>query len=361
MRNTPAKGSKSPNKPNTVKGKPGKLNDSGAGLQNINDRSRYIKAGLMAVAGFSGIGLWAYLDNRDNNDHQDKTASVVSSDPKTTEPKKERREKVEPKLKGTAIIPYQIDQQRMDAGIEEKYQEMIKMQEYWRQISLSALAQFKDADPMMPKLYELLEKKSFYTLPMGPKVTVRAITGSYERNKEELFLPDPTKFEIVYMPEIYAKDMPAPILTEAGGRTMRVAANFKCREWLGIMLAHELSHVHDMIIGGENPHDKSQYLEGEVKAHLLETKLLRAWNPEVFEQLIRSADKLQNTPGATMQDFYNIIETLYPLDDPYVGYREGSLANASVLISSQFELAQKKGASHSDLGQIYQQIVAGNR
>jgi len=74
--------------------------------------------------------------------------------------------------------------------------------------------------------------------------------------------------------------MRSSIITEPNGRTVRVATLFRSREWLGIMLAHEMSHVHDGIVGNENSHNRDEWLAGEVKAHRMEMDLLKHWNPK---------------------------------------------------------------------------------
>jgi hypothetical protein len=61
-----------------------------------------------------------------------------------------------------------------------------------------------------------------------------------------------------------------------------------------------------------------------------------------------------------MRDFYKIANSLYPLGPDDVSERESSLGTASVLVSSQFEMARKKGATEKDMEVLYQHL-AGSR
>ena len=159
------------------------------------------------------------------------------------------------------------------------------------------------------------------------------------------------------MPSIYAGNMRSSILTEAGGHTMRIAADFKVEEWLGIIGIHELSHVYDMQYLGENSFNPNEYLLGEVTAHKLERDLLRNWNPEAFNLLVEYGyPMLEN---GRMNDFFNLAERIYPLSSDLLSPRERGLALASVQISVVFEAMERSGASDTQLGQAYERVARG--
>jgi len=291
-----------------------------------------------AVAGVLGLAGVCILSGPDKS----KTDTSVSSG--LLVPEKPRS-----KLTGTAIEPYKPQG-------DEEVEQMKHLQEYWKKVSLEALNRFINADPIMPRLYEFFEKNAEFSIPMGPVATMHFSSGDTAKAIGEIPKSDNQKFEVVFMPEKYADGMKSSIITENHGRTMRVAANFKCKEWLGIMLAHELSHVYNLLIEGEDPYQEQQYYAGEVKAHSLEMRLLRAWSPEVYEELIRGTQNLDRKSGAKMKEFDEMADRLYPLESPYVGDREGRLGYASLLISAKFELARRRGATDKDLEGLYKYL-----
>lgn len=294
-----------------------------------------------AIAGVLGLAGVCMLNGPDKTRGQSANTSVSMM---TSTP-----EKRPPELTGTPIESYKVQ------GTEQTDQRL-RFQEHWKKVSLEALARFKNADPVMQKLYEFFEKNAEFSIPMGPVTTIHLSTGDEAKAIGKVSVPDDNRFEVVFMPEEYAPGMKSSIVTENHGHTVRVAATFKCKEWLGIMLAHELSHVYNLIIEGEDPYDEKQYYAGEVKAHSLEMKLLKDWNPQVYEELIRGTQDLDHKSGVTMKEFGEMIERLYPVESPYTGKREGNLAYASLLVSAKFELARRKGATDKELEGLYKYL-----
>ncbi len=233
---------------------------------------------------------------------------------------------------------------------------MIELQEYWKRISLEALEGFRNADPKVAELIQFMSENAEYSIPMGPVVT-QMIFKNQDPQEAMAKHNNPRRFEMVYMPEEYAKGMPAPILTQPDG-TMRLATNFRMKEWLGIMLAHELSHEYDLKMNAENPHEKGEYLAGEVKAHLFEMKLLKSWDPKTYEELIKRGTPLFESVqrGASMDKLMRLINALYPTTFEYVSERESSLGAASCLVAIAFENARAKGKTDKDLELVYQDI-----
>lgn len=194
-----------------------------------------------------------------------------------------------------------------------------------------------------------MQEKAFYSIPTGPVVTQHLMEGT--TNPELLMKQAREGFEIVYMPDQFAAAMPSSILTEGGGKTMRIATTFKSKEWLGIMLAHEMSHVYDQLIEGENSRDENQYLAGEVKAHLFEMKLLKSWNPQAYEKLISAG--IPMIRSGNRNGVMNLARSLYPLEPGQVSQNEASLGSASCLVAVYFEDAMQRGATPEQLKGVY--------
>jgi len=230
---------------------------------------------------------------------------------------------------------------------EQRMTTLMSFQQEWQKTAESALEHFTDADPKVQKLLSFMGTFAHYPIPQGPQTTIytsKELTD-FESIKDE------KSFEIVFMPPEYATQMTSPIITEPGGKTMRVATTFKSKEWLGIMLAHEMSHVYDQLIEGENPHNPTEYLAGEVKAHLFEMKLLKHWNPKNYETLITEGSKaLKDGNRARV---IQIAQSLYPIGNE-VSSSEGELGLASCLVAIGFETAMAQGATEKDLQKVYQ-------
>ncbi len=237
---------------------------------------------------------------------------------------------------------------------QEEYMEgQFKLQDHWKKISEEALGAFEAADPRVAVLHDMMKKNAFYTTPVGQVTTVRAIRGSQSEILNAK--PNPQEFEIVYMPEQFARHMASAILTEAGGKTVRIATTFKSKEWLGIMLAHELSHVEDQLYHGENSRNHEEYMAGEVRAHKFEMGLLRSWNPKVYEELLSKGIPLYEKKQYDELDA--LVASLYPVTTPEVSPNEKALGTASAFLAVAFEGAIKKGATDKDLQAVYAQLV----
>ncbi len=227
-----------------------------------------------------------------------------------------------------------------DKSEEEFLEKSLAFQEHWKDQSQKALGHFKGADPRVITLLGFMKENAYYSLPRGPVATLRINKGAEPET-------NPHGFEIVFMPDIYADQMPSAILTEGSGKTMRIAAEFRSQQWMGIMLAHELSHVYDLQVEGENPLNPQEHLAGEVKAYKFKMKLLRHWNPKVYHELITRGIPLfqRKDKNALLQ----LIRELYPLGPGEVSGHEAGLGEASCLIAIAFEEAEQKGADEKGL------------
>lgn len=256
------------------------------------------------------------------------------------------------KLKKTFPKYNYSETEEIELTEKDDFKRMIQLQDHWKRISFESLNLFKDADPRMAELIEFMKKNAYYPLPVGPVATRTVLTIE----QLEAVKANPYSFEIVYMPVKYAQDMPSSVLTESSGRTVRIAAEFKIKEWLGIMLAHELFHVHSILVKGEDPSDSEQYLEGEVEAHLLEMKLLKSWNEEAYDILIAKGIPLyQRNDEDGLSRLFN---TLYPLHTYRFtsDNRAVALGSASCLAAVAFEDALKKGIKKEELGKVFKKL-----
>lgn len=237
----------------------------------------------------------------------------------------------------------------------EVFPRLIEIQDHWKQISDDSLAIFEINNKRASYLAQMMRDKAFYSIPMNRVVTQVAMKGKLS---DGTISPLPEDgFEVVYMPEEYAAQMPSSIIVEPGGRTMRIATNFKCKEWLGIMLFHELGHVDDMMSGrekaecGEGATETDDYLAGEVAATKLEMEMLKAWSPEAYNVLINKGIPLLRSRN--IQGIFQLIESLYPLNSAGLSVNEAALGTASCFIAIAFEDAMRNGATDEDLQSVY--------
>ncbi|MDP2691630.1 MAG: hypothetical protein Q8O95_04490 [bacterium] len=224
---------------------------------------------------------------------------------------------------------------------------MMENQEVWKQITMRALDRFEDSHPRVAQLKAFTEQNAVYPIAVGPQVTQLLMQDPEESMR---FLKNPIGFEIVFMSPQYAQSMPSSILTEPGGKTVRLAETFTCLEWLGIMLSHELSHVDDQLNHGEDSRDRDQYMKGEVRAHLFEKELLKLWGSEQFEQMVDEGFDLAKK--ADIDGFRAVAERYFPLDGLNPG--EESLALASCMMSVLMEGYQLRGADEEELVKVYE-------
>lgn len=251
-----------------------------------------------------------------------------------------------PRYKFSVIEPVELSE-------EIKLKRMIQLQDYWKKISSEALNLFRGADSKLASLIEFMDKNAYYSLPIGSVSTQFALT----KKQWDAMKNNPYAFEVVYMPGQYAQDMPSSILTEPGGKTLRVATDFKVKEWLGIMLAHELYHIHDQLVGGIDPKDPERYLAGEVEAHMLEMRLLEFWNKDAYEILISKGIPLYKSHDKS--GLFGLFASLYPLYSRQVSMNESALGEASCLVAVAFEEALKREATKKELGDIYKSLKEG--
>jgi len=234
----------------------------------------------------------------------------------------------------------------------EQVGRMMEFQAHWKKVSLDALSLFKDADPEVPKLIQFMQENAWYSIPKGPVVTQHIAKSMDELEKN---LNNPKRFKGVFMPEKFAKHMRSSIVIK--GRTIRIATSFRCKEWLGIMLTHEMSHIKDLLEEGENPLDRNQWLAGEVEAHLLEMKLLRHWNPNTYDFLITEGIPLFRQGEKEALALVRLAQSLYPLGPDTVSRNESYLGTASCILAVAFEEARNRGLSDKDLQAVYQRTA----
>lgn len=244
----------------------------------------------------------------------------------------------------------QIEQPETAEGSD--FEKMLALQKQWKKLSTKSISLFIGADPRVEQLLAFMDSNAFYSIPMGPVAT------------QQVSIDDPTAFikqtqnpygfEVVYMPEEFSRHYPSSIVTQ-DGPTLRVIAEFKTLQWLGLMLLHELSHVEDIRVKHEDTHDKKQWLDGEVRAHAFEMNLLRFVDPNAYQFLIEKGTPLYLTGDREI--LVQFIEKLYRLEPAMVSEREKSLFTASCIMAIAFEDAKKHGADNSKLTSVYRDVA----
>lgn len=226
---------------------------------------------------------------------------------------------------------------------EVDFEQIIEFQERQKQRMLRALAKFKDVNTDTKKLYEMLEKHAFYSVPMGPRATQRIfpVGTTQEEALAVLTDQDPHAFEIVFMPEELAQYLDSPVVWQGDENVLRFAAHISSDDWLAILGYHELSHVWDQHFGGEDPRDPEQWTDGEVRAHELECKIIQIWNPSAYEKLITGGIPLWEHKN--FRAIMELSERLYPIAS-LTEMAKGQ-AYAALITCVAFEHAKKAGKS----------------
>ncbi len=110
---------------------------------------------------------------------------------------------------------------------KEDFKQKIEFQEFWKTTALEALGEFEQ-HPKVSELKKFMETNAFYTLPIDAVRTMHIVQGT----AKDAIRPMENKqsFEMVFMPEEYAKHYHSSIITEAGGKTIRVMAAFRLKQ-----------------------------------------------------------------------------------------------------------------------------------
>jgi len=311
-------------------------------------RRDFIKIGLSVVLGAGAAGLIGYQSCKPKEKTSPRTQSAGNNDSnKNTiiadigvdeyETPKQNYKKIDETYKDTQ---------------EGNFEQMLEHQAHWKNISQEALQLFVD-NPTVVKLLKFMDQNAVYSVAQGPKKTLRVAKTDKEDLQKKL--NDPLSFEIVFMPEKYAPQMRAPIVIDPSGKTIRIAANFKVQEWLGIMLAHELSHVYDVLVNKENVFNKEEWNAGEVRAHLLEADLIKKWNPKTYQILLEKGTPLLK--AEQFRKLIKLIENLYPVTQENASYHEASLGLAGCITAVALEHAKSQGLTEKDMGMVYKNLM----
>ena len=172
--------------------------------ENVSVQRSRMLGGLAALGLIGGLLIYAAKSN--------------SEDRRYNQPQKVQTQTKPESARISRLRPTPISQVKLTG---QPHEQLIQMQEYWKDISENALGMFKNADPRAASLREFMQKNAFYSLPIGPQTTEHIKKGSAAEILNTSNNPD--EFEIVFMPEAYARQMPSAIITEDGGRTIRIA------------------------------------------------------------------------------------------------------------------------------------------
>lgn len=227
---------------------------------------------------------------------------------------------------------------------------LFDFQEQWHRTTEQALDRFKD-HPEARLLADHFGQHGLMSIPHGPQVIQVIYKG--DSSGPETALANPLSFAVTYMPAVFAAGMRSAVLTQYGDPplTIRIAGTIPCQEWLAIFLLHELKHVYDLQVKGENPFAEEEYLAGEVGAHQFENELLREWNPEAYDFFIQEAKRLFFDSRGNVDGVMGLIHELYPLD----GLTQGTqgAAQASLFTAMLFEAAEERHFSQEEMQRLY--------
>jgi len=301
-----------------------------------------VLAGGAAVLGTIGIGAYLGL-NKPNKDVQQTNSPVHTAHETKNEYQNLLSRDESPKYNYSKIQPPELKE-------KDGFKRMLEIQEIFKQRTREALGKFSD-HPKVKELLKFLDDNAYYSVPTGPDQSQHFLKPDEKDPRESK-----NHFEVVYMPQKYAENMRSSALTLKKGRLLRIASEFRIMEWMGLVLTHELSHVHDLLIGKENPKNKDEYLNGELKAHLLEMELLKMWSPQAYKILINKGTPLYLQKRKN--ELRRLIESLYPATGKEASQNEVSLAIGSCLAAIAIEHAKKTGKTKKEMIEIYKQLIS---
>lgn len=226
----------------------------------------------------------------------------------------------------------------------------VKYQKDMKKISLEAMLPFY-AIPEVTKYYYLFESKSYNSIPVGPVITQTVFS-----EEEGTLMNQKDSFEVVYMPLEFKGHYRS--LVSVNNRTMRIFGDFRTREWLGIILYHELVHIEDNFNGTKY----TVAYEEEVKPHLLENHLIKSWNPKGYSQMIMRASKYLKDKGLSSDEVTRsdikqlalIAADYYPVKPGDLSESESALAVAACVVAILFETSKKQDSK--SLANVYKNI-----
>lgn len=298
----------------------------------------------VAAAGMLGVGIAAYWALSPDDSVPPSDSHDAPSTPSLPPP---------PSIPSTLERPrdhYTAIENPSDLPPSADISALFAFQEQWHRTTEQALDRFKD-HPEAKLLADHFRQHGLMSIPHGPQVIQIIYKG--DSSKPEADLANPLSFAVTYMPEVFAASMRSAVLTQYGDPplTVRIAGNIKCQEWLAIFLLHELKHVYDLQIKGENPFAEEEYLAGEVGAHQFENELLREWNPVAYDFFIQEAKRLFFDSGGNGDGVMRLIYELYPLDG--LTSRTQSAAQASLFTAMLFAAAEERHFSPQEMQQLY--------
>lgn len=296
-----------------------KLNEARVTTRRHMVRVLSASSALIVASGLAGVSLW---------------------------PKREM-----PNVTGNVPPPDSFPKQEIPQLGPDRIQALIQYQQERKRWTINALEQFKDTNDRTRQLFEMLKKHAFYTIPLGPLVTQQIIPGDQYANSFIDPLNDKYAFEIVFMPEEFAKTLSSSVVWGQGSeRTLRIAAEIENPNWFAAVVYHELGHVWDALWEEENPQDPAQWTDGEVRAHEVECEVLQTWKPVEYAEFLRQAAPYWRTRN--LGAIVALGSRLFP--SPGKSKRAQALASGALTACAAFEAARQDG---KDLNMVYREEI----
>jgi len=211
----------------------------------------------------------------------------------------------------------------------EETKRIMEYQNFLKKILTESMKKYEDTGNHIKILMDFYHEYAFFTVPVN-HVTTRSITSSEEEWEKA---NQDKSFEIVLMGPQYAKYYPN--LFFSNQTTIRLIGAFKTQEILGLLGLHEIGHMHDILVGGEDTKNKREYYEGEVRQHLREAQHIKSLNPYVFRKMRKGWNKIEKERGLTT-DFYKLVDDLY-FQDIKLSQNERSPFYTGCLTACMFE------------------------
>ncbi len=256
---------------------------------------------------------------------------AVLSKKRSSEKTKPHQQTRQTAQRGKRQLPRNVRPKRRRAS----YEAQIRHQAEMKRMTLKWMQKMAGSNKEALEVVKYFKENAYFTLPVGPRVT-RFVSKGGNPLKQ---LRNPKRIEVVFMPPRYAKYLVHSVVFSSRERTVRVAKKFSSNEWFGLLAIHEMQHAKEVYHGyykdgefvKENPRLRSEVLDGEVRAHTLECKLVKQWKPRAYKALMDSPP-LPLYPR--IKPNFTLVRRLFPTARP--GHPEAGLVLAALNLCKLF-------------------------